>query len=130
MTTYAYGPDGRETGPLVPFRADWRHLAECRTAPPNLFSTAGDDDDEPPYPPPAAVAYCDRCPVRTECLAGALALAPVDDWGVRGGTSRYQRRQMRRGVPRRTCLGCGSTDLVYEGGHELCLACGVSWFAG
>lgn len=109
---------------------DWRTLAECRTASPDLFVTPGDLDDEPPYPTAAAIAYCRVCPVRAECLASALELSAADDWGVRGGTSAYQRRQMRRVTRRQTCVGCGSENLVLEGRNELCLSCGLSWFAG
>lgn len=129
MTAVAAGPAPGERH-LGPFGGGWQLLAECAGAPPDLFCSPGDGDDEPAYPPRAALAYCGRCPVRPECLTDALATSPGDDWGVRGGTSRYQRRQLRRGTSRRTCLGCASEDVVVEGGHELCLGCGLSWFAG
>jgi len=130
VVAYAYGENTPEiaTSPRSP--NVWRSQAECRTAPPDIFVSPGDLDDEPPYPSPQAQAYCRVCPVRAECLEDALQLQPGDDWGVRGGTSAYQRRQMRRVTRRQTCVGCGSEHLVLEGGNEICLSCGVSWFAG
>lgn len=104
---------------------DWRMRAACRGAPPALFITAGDDDDEPYYPPAEAKAYCDRCPVLTECLAFALEHKLEGTWG---GTTTYQREQLARVRARAKCPGCGGTDLVAEGRVELCLFCGVSWF--
>lgn len=111
-------------------RNSWRDRAECNGTAWQLFITPGDLDDEPPYPSKEAQLFCRVCPVRAECLADALELSVDDDWGVRGGTSAYQRRQMRRVTRRRTCVGCGSEHLVLEGGNELCLSCGLSWFAG
>jgi hypothetical protein len=113
-------------------RLTWRAEAACLDAPLNLFFTAGDDDNEPPYPSPEAQTYCNRCPVRRECLAEALRTPSDNDWGVRCGTSSYQRRQMRRGVVRRACIGCGAADTVYDlgDGNQICTSCGVSWFTG
>jgi hypothetical protein len=47
----------------------------------------------------AAVAICDRCPVRSTCLAEALA-DPGLDYGVRGGLTARARRA-RKGTLRR-----------------------------
>lgn len=105
----------------------WYAYAACRGAPPDLFSSPGDDDDESPYPSDLALMYCDRCPVRNECLDEALKLPIEDDWCIRGGTTSYQRRQMRRMTTRRTCLGCGSFDVSNTDHHELCVSCGLSW---
>ncbi len=41
-------------------------------------------------------AYCDRCPVTTECLEDALTYAWDDQHGVRGGTLAEQRRRILR----------------------------------
>lgn len=108
---------------------DWRAYAACRDAPLEIFIQNDDDQEEPVYPPKAAVAYCERCPVVTECLNAALL--PDSDGiyadGVWGGTSRYQREQMRRGRPRARCPVCSSTMLIEENRAELCLSCGKSW---
>lgn len=102
---------------------DWSKAA-CRGAPPSIFITDGDDDDDPYYPPPEAMEYCQRCPIRSECLTHAMAR---DEVGVWGGTSRYQRRQLARKSTRAKCPGCYSEDLIEEGAIELCLSCGMSW---
>src|SRR3546814_526697 len=68
--------------------------------------------------------WCRACPVRTECLAWAMLHGAEGYWG---GTSTYQRDQLRRVRTRAKCPLCLSTALVYADPHELCLACGVSW---
>lgn len=68
--------------------------------------------------------WCHGCPVRTECLAWAMLYGAEGYWG---GTTTYQRAQLRRVRTRSKCPLCLSAQLVYTGSHELCLACGVSW---
>lgn len=68
--------------------------------------------------------WCRACPVRTKCLAWAMLHGAEGYWG---GTSTYQRDQLRRVRTRAKCPLCLSTALVYDDPHELCLACGVSW---
>lgn len=103
---------------------DWRTRAACRTAPVELFITVGDERDDPFYPPSDALVFCNNCQVRTECLAHALEHNEVGVWG---GTTEYQRRQLRRERDRERCPNCGSNDLIYESSIELCLSCGMSW---
>lgn len=107
----------------------WSDHAACRGASPTLFITEGYEDDDPIYPPAEAEALCNRCPVRPECLQYGLETKLGNDWltGVWGGTTAYQRRQLRRSRERSKCPNCDSTDLVLERSVELCLACGVSW---
>lgn len=51
---------------------------------------------------PEAVAVCQTCPVRAECLADALSAANRQyDSGVRGGLSVMQRDELRRRANRR-----------------------------
>lgn len=71
-----------------------------------------------------AQQWCRTCPVRTECLAWAMLHGAEGYWG---GTSTYQRDQLRRVRTRAKCPLCHATSLVYDDPHELCLACGVSW---
>jgi WhiB family redox-sensing transcriptional regulator len=105
----------------------------CRDQPRELFfpvtinarGELDEDAPEPPYPPPEAKALCDRCPVRPECLRWALDHDEV--YGVWAGTTGYERSLMKRPRTRRSCLSCGSTDVVVENRHEVCLACGISW---
>ena len=55
---------------------------------------------EPFFPPSGvsaapAIRICLDCPVRAECLEAALAVPYVEDYGVYGGTTRYERKRMR-----------------------------------
>jgi WhiB family redox-sensing transcriptional regulator len=71
-----------------------------------------------------AETFCRSCPVRTRCLSWAML---NDAEGYWGGTSTYQRDQLRRVRTRAKCPLCLSTSLVSTDPHELCLACGTSW---
>jgi hypothetical protein len=71
-----------------------------------------------------AQRWCHGCPVRSECLAWATLYRAEGYWG---GTTTYQRMQLRRVRTRAKCPLCLSAQLVYTNPHELCLACGVSW---
>jgi len=68
---------------------DWTMLAKCRGMGDALFPEAIDQK--------RAKAVCMGCPVRFECLAEAL-----DDrieWGVWGGMTERERRQLLRQRP-------------------------------
>jgi WhiB family redox-sensing transcriptional regulator len=103
---------------------EWMLRGACRGAPAEWFIGESDGDDDPPYPSADALALCDRCPVQATCLEWAMA---HDEYGVWGGTTRYQRRQLLRPRERLVCPGCASDMLVVEGQAELCLGCGISW---
>jgi WhiB family redox-sensing transcriptional regulator len=72
--------------------ANWLARAACRDRDPELFSPPGETG-------PAerqieeAKAVCNICPVKAECLHGAIAEG--DDHTVRGGTTARERRGMR-----------------------------------
>jgi WhiB family redox-sensing transcriptional regulator len=71
-----------------------------------------------------AQQWCRTCPVRTQCLEWAMLHRAEGYWG---GTSTYQRDQLRRVRTRAKCPICQATELVYTDPHELCLCCGASW---
>ena len=73
-------------------RPEWHQRAACRGADPDLFFP-----DPSSGRPVRALAYCDGCQVRPECLAIALDAGSHSDVGVWGGTSLRQRRVLRRG---------------------------------
>lgn len=102
----------------------WQELAACRNADDSIFITFGDRDDDPWYPSDEALAFCNICPVRVVCLDWALVHKELGTWG---GTSEYQRRQLRRTRSRSTCPSCGSHDITTEDQYEICLSCAVSW---
>jgi hypothetical protein len=72
----------------------------------------------------AAQQWCRTCPVRTQCLEWAMLHSAEGYWG---GTTTYQRNQLRRVRTRAKCPICQATELVYTDPHELCLCCGSSW---
>jgi WhiB family redox-sensing transcriptional regulator len=120
--------------PHVGFTGTWQDDAACRTAPQlfevTLCDQVGEEVDEPPYPTDAQSATCNTCPVRVECLETALRhQEPVGVWG---GMSTYQRSLLVRIRSRKSCPGCGDKMIITQGEpprqHEICLACGVSWF--
>jgi WhiB family redox-sensing transcriptional regulator len=70
-------------------RPEWHRRAACRGVGPDLFFPARSDGR-----PVQGLAYCERCPVRQECLTSAQELASTS--GVWGGTTGRQRREIRR----------------------------------
>jgi WhiB family transcriptional regulator, redox-sensing transcriptional regulator len=66
---------------------DWVDRAACAQADPEVFFP----DSRPAL---SVQLLCFACPVRTECLAHAVADPSLD--GVWGGTTQRQRRRLRR----------------------------------
>jgi WhiB family transcriptional regulator, redox-sensing transcriptional regulator len=68
--------------------ADWRSMAACRTADPEIFfPEAG------AYSGRQAKLTCSRCPVRAECLQ--FALDHGEEFGIWAGTTERERRGLR-----------------------------------
>lgn len=104
------------------FSADdvaWQQDAPCVTAGFDFVPDRETDEGAA-----EAQAWCRACPVRPTCLAWAMLHGAEGYWG---GTTTYQRNQLRRVRTRAKCPLCLGTALVYEDPHELCLGCGVSW---
>ena len=74
-------------------RDSWRRQALC-AGHPDRGAWFSDEPDEIRR----AKAVCRACPVSTECLAFALKTGPHD--GIWAGTSRYERRRLRRAIPK------------------------------
>ena len=72
-------------------RPDWHRQAACKGAGPDLFFPERGDGR-----PVAALALCEDCTVRSQCLASALEEASTV--GVWGGTTGANRRGLRRVV--------------------------------
>lgn len=72
---------------------DWRHFAACVDVDPDLHFPVGTDG-------PAllqiteAKAVCFGCPVRALCLSWALTTG--QDWGIWGGLTADERRDLKR----------------------------------
>lgn len=71
----------------------WRDQAACRDADPELFFPVGTRGPAK-LQEAEAKAVCARCPVRARCLQ--VALESRDDYGVRGGMSEEERRDVVR----------------------------------
>ena len=51
-----------------------------------------------------ALAFCESCPVRRECLEDALKVEPLFDRGIRGGLLESERKAMPRDMPKEKLL--------------------------
>lgn len=77
----------------------WRRQAACRDADPELFFPVGSAG--PALAQAAeAKAVCARCPVREACLN--FALSTGQDYGIWGGLTEDERRNLRRRQQRAT----------------------------
>lgn len=83
----SHGKDSPMTINDLMRRPHWQRWAACRGAGTRDFFSSGTDQ---------ALAVCTGCPVRTDCLA--FALADQNVVGVWGGTSTKERKAMLRGV--------------------------------
>jgi WhiB family transcriptional regulator, redox-sensing transcriptional regulator len=71
----------------------WQNKAECQGEATDLFFMDMEDSQINHIKMREARAICDRCQVKKECLD--FALVNNIDYGVWGGTSPYQRKEMR-----------------------------------
>jgi WhiB family transcriptional regulator, redox-sensing transcriptional regulator len=92
-------------------RGQWRSVAACRSADPDLFFPISDSG--PALEQAAkAKAICAGCRVRPECLAFALRTGQVH--GIWGGTTEHERTAVRlralseQPVTEKPCLGGAS----------------------
>lgn len=80
----------------------WTQQAACAETDPAIWFPANNRES------PEAIAICDQCPVRQECLDHAISLGELT-YGIRGGLYPRERRQLVRGeaVDREpTCRHC------------------------
>ena len=78
----------------------WSHRAACSGAPLALFYPHRTDTDAANR---IIKRYCSACPVQTECLAAARHeehAAPYHAYGIRGGMSETERRDLYAKTPR------------------------------
>ncbi len=78
---------------------DWKLYAECGPGDTELFFS------KDPMEKKAALAICNDCPVVSECLAEAMTQETGVDlhgrYGIRGGTTPVQRRELARSLNQR-----------------------------
>jgi WhiB family redox-sensing transcriptional regulator len=68
----------------------WQDRAACFGVDPDLFFPISEEEAGP------ALAFCNACPIRQECLAWALKNG--ERYGVWGGLTEQQRRRLQRQV--------------------------------
>jgi WhiB family transcriptional regulator, redox-sensing transcriptional regulator len=102
-----------------PAREDWRSLAECRSAEPDLFfpeSSSGASITQIAE----AKAFCGRCRVRRQCLA--FAARTHQAYGVWGGMTEGERCSARlvarRNLARQATIASINAPIRLEAGHE------------
>lgn len=86
-------------------RGDWRQLARCAEADPDLFYPEARDTAQ------TAKSICAVCEVRTDCLATAIATR--EPHGIWGGLTYRERLTLARGLGR-TCHAVTRRLLVGE----------------
>lgn len=81
--------------PHVTIDIRWFERGNCRGADPSIFYFQQDKLDRDPNPADVARAhaYCNDCPVKTDCLESAIANGEVGYWG---DTTDQQRTGYRR----------------------------------
>jgi WhiB family redox-sensing transcriptional regulator len=67
----------------------WRARAACKGAETSIFFPGRGEKLD------AAMEFCDRCPVRPQCLDEAMSVGAESAVGVWGGTSERRRDQLR-----------------------------------
>lgn len=97
----------------------WYEGAACAGMNPNLFFPDFDSLVEE-----KAIITCGSCIIRERCLQWAI---DNDEWGVWGGLTETDRRNLDVHRSRAKCPACKSTRLLEDRGTETCLACGLCW---
>lgn len=98
-----------------------RARGQCRDMDPDIFT--GDDE----VAQQIGKKICEtRCAVKEQCLE--YAFATKQSWGVWGGTTAADRKNLLKIKHRVHCPGCRSLDVEAVGKTEVCLKCGLSWF--
>lgn len=109
--------------PLIPL-SEWRDYARC-LGKVSRENDPFDVDDSMWHAPREALAICNGCPVRVNCLADALK---IREHGVRAGLTMRQRDALKRPRNRQTCPACKGKTLSKQGEDlQLCMGCGHSW---
>lgn len=76
---------------------DWRHRAACRDTDPELHFPVGSGGVTADQQAKEALTLCRRCPVVADCLAWAVETG--QEYGIWGGTTEAQRRELRPPKP-------------------------------
>lgn len=105
-------------------RGAWVLEAACRGKAQDTLFFPATEKQEAIAAPIAKELYCDRCPVRAQCLTSALQCR---DAGVRAGTTEAMRKRMAKARSRVKCPLCEAREMVALHDISICRACGASW---
>lgn len=102
---------------------DWRHLAECVAADPELFFPTAEAGPALAEQEAAAKAVCGRCPVLAQCRRWAVSQLPD---GIAGGLTENERRglRIRETHSRRTAVPVNATAREQAAAGRAALRCG------
>lgn len=116
---------GQPEQPFEFVRPPWHPDAACRGQDPNLFFPTHGKHGQTNA---VALALCADCPVREPCLRFALEQPEATDIGIWGGTTRLQRKRLRRElrmVKRPRKVICRECSGLYETTNPSARFCSV-----
>lgn len=104
--------------------SDWVTFALCAETDPELFFPSHGESNA------RAKGVCRLCSVRPQCLEHALT-SPVAPYGIWGGTTEYERREMRQGrgmpigryMPESACGSAAGAKRHYRAHEVPCAPC-------
>ena len=103
----------------------WRHRGACTNLSPEEADELFFGDNRGNRLAQTIETFCNRCPVRIECLNAALNNSEY--YGVWGGTTWEVRQALRKTRQRATCPDCRAPQPAMAEDNQLCIRCGVSW---
>jgi hypothetical protein len=104
----------------------WQKRGACVNATAAISNLFTNHERKVRDPDPRCIALCRVCVVQTQCLDFGMTQAD----GVWGATTPYMRKQLGKVQHRVYCPGCGGNEVYLVGtGEEICIECGLSWFA-
>lgn len=112
----------KKTRVLIPSE-EWRDHARCAGKVSRDFDPF-DVEDHVRFAPKEALAMCNVCPVKVQCLSDAVKFK---ESGVRGGLTFKQRKALARTRLRKRCPACNGTEFNTTDIVQLCMKCGHSW---
>lgn len=105
----------------LPERPYWQDSAACNGLNDDTFFPLSETEE---YARVIGEKYCDRCPVRAECLSDGVL---TRSRGVWAGTTSDLRAKLRKSRSRVKCVSCGQRQIVRVDGSQICLGCAISW---
>lgn len=103
----------------------WRHRGMCTSLSPEEADELFFGDNRGNRLAQTIKTFCDRCPVRIECLT--TAFEHNEYYGVWGGVTPEVRQALCKTRQRATCPDCRAPQPAQADSNQLCIRCGMSW---